>query len=97
MPSTHKVCGDFVEPTFIDYGQCRPRRLKRDCKNHIVEVPGWPDSGGVIVAPVEGDCEDPNVSTEFNGSQLVTIGTLFDENCEAILDENDQPILGVSV
>lgn len=90
MASTHSVCGDFVEPTFTDYGQCNPRRLKRDCRNHLPTVPGWPQGGGEP-EPVEG-CDDPNITTEFTGFGLRTIATIFDENCEAILDENGDPI-----
>lgn len=93
MPSRQSVCGDFVDPTFTDYGQCNPRRLKMDCRNHLPTVPGWPQ-GGEEPEPMDG-CEDPNLTTEYDASltpPIRTIATIFDENCEAFLDENDLPI-----
>lgn len=90
--ATSLVCGDFVEPTFTDYGQCHPRRLKRDCRNHVPVVPGWSQQGGEP-EPIDG-CEDSNVSTEFTNGELKTIATVFDENCEAVLDTSGLPITG---
>lgn len=94
MPSTRSVCGEFVEPTFVDYGQCHPRRLKRNCRNHLPQVPGW----GTL--PNDGDCEDENISVEFHGDltpPLRTISTLFDESCEAIQDPDGNDLTAPNI
>jgi hypothetical protein len=89
MPSTYSVCGTFTE-RFPDYGQCWPRRGKRNCTedwdNPDADTPGE-------------TCVDPNAYVE-NTPELVPpymiISAIFDENCEEILDENGDPILGSS-
>src|SRR5688572_33406537 len=96
MPNTNSICGDFVEATRPDYGRCNPRRVKRDCRNHVPVVPGWPRPDGTDEPPIEG-CEDENAVAIFDPEESPpnrTIVSIFDENCEAILDENDEPILG---
>lgn len=96
MASSHSVCGDFDAPTFVDYGQCHPRRLKRDCRSHVPSIPGFPDSD---TTPPEG-CVDDNAVAVFDSDETPpnrTLVSIFDEDCEAVLDENGDPILGALV
>jgi hypothetical protein len=42
-------------------------------------------------------CTDANLTTEYDASltpPIRIIGTIFDTECEAVLDENDDPITG---
>ncbi len=76
------VCGAFPVPTVPDQGQCVPYREKRDC-----EAP--------VLPPIE--CDDDEYTTVFqpeNESNPFKVSArLFDQDCEPILDENDEPIL----
>ena len=92
MPSTRSVCGTFPEVTRPDYGQCNPRRLKKDCEDPY-------QVSQVIQSPiVDGSvCEDPILETEIH-PELVPpiriIGTIFDTDCDAIEDTDGNPITG---
>jgi hypothetical protein len=92
MPTTRSVCGEFETATRTDYGQCRPRRLKLDCEDpyQFTTVTQNPIVDGTV-------CEDASITTEIDASLTPPyriIGTIFDEECEAILDESDDPITG---
>lgn len=90
MASTRLVCGEFPAGAFTDYGQCRARRVKRDCTED------WGQGDNVTVSPIT-ECEDENAVIEST-PELVPpfriVAAIFDEDCEAILDENDLPITG---
>jgi hypothetical protein len=92
MPSTYSVCGTFEDNIHEDHGQCNPRRLKLDCEDP-------PSYTTVTSSPlVDGSvCTDANLTTEYDASltpPIRIIGTIFDTECEAVLDENDDPITG---
>jgi hypothetical protein len=92
MPSTYSVCGTFTDEIHEDLGQCNPRRLKLDCQDP-------PSYDRVTSSPiVDGTvCEDPNLETEAHPEltpPFRTITTVFDTECEAVLDENDDPVTG---
>lgn len=82
--NTTAVCGDFETPAVPDLGQCAPYRSKRDC-----EAPTLP------VAP----CGDETFYAESNPDavapekQFHIVATLFDEECNPILDELGRRIL----
>lgn len=93
MPSRSSVCGEFTEARFPDYGQCWPRRQKRNCTED------WDSTTTATEPPGQPECDDE--ATIENTPELSpgyrVIATIFDENCEPILDENDLPILGTQV
>jgi hypothetical protein len=63
-----------------------------DCRNHIITIPGFNGED-----PVSGECADENAVAVFDSSETPpnrTLASIFDEDCEVILDENDEPILG---
>lgn len=69
-------------------GQCAPRRLKIDCPT-ATEVP-IPEVPGI------NDCED-EVTIEMTPDLVPAfrlIATIFDTDCEPILDHNNEPITG---
>lgn len=91
MANTLQVCGTFTDARFPDYGQCQPRRQKRNCRED------WQPE---IPADIPGEaCVDPNAVVE-NTPDLVPpyriISAIFDEDCDEILDENDLPINGTT-
>jgi hypothetical protein len=94
MPSTNSVCGDFEDATFPDLGQCRPRRLKKDCRHHVVPIEQVISSGQI------SGCEDENLTTEYFPEltpPIRIIATIFDPECEPLLDTDDEPITGPTV
>ncbi len=79
--STQEVCGDFEEPTVPDIGRCHPYREKRGC--------GAPELPANVCNDTEAYAEyDPDRTPPF-----VIISTLFDEDCDPILDENGARIM----
>lgn len=92
MSGTASVCGEFVTPTRPDLGQCYPRRLKRDClTSEDVEV------RQMEAAEEVSGCEDPELTTESTPTLTPPyriIASVFDTECEPILDENDEPVTG---
>lgn len=80
--STDCMCGTFTEPTNPDLGQCAPLRVKIDCEQPV--VPEYP-------------CDDPNVTIVSDPDKVPPfrmIATVFDTNCEPILDTLNNPITG---
>ena len=77
----HNQCGKFEKPSNPDDGLAWPYRQKMSC-----EAPALP----------EPECGD-EYETEYNPddptSPFTIFSTLFDENCSAILDNFDSPIL----
>ncbi len=83
-PNTTSVCGSFETPTNPDLGQCFPYREKRTC-----ERPVRP----------ENPCNDTNAYAEPRPGltpPFALVSTLFDEDCDAILDETGAAILTTS-
>ncbi len=83
-PSTKRVCGTFDEPENPDKGQCSPYREKRTC-----EAPVRP----------QNQCNDTEAYAEAvpgGNPPFIIVSTLFDENCDPILDENGARILTTS-
>lgn len=78
--ATHHICGEFEEPNNPDDGCCFPYRVKQNC-----EAPDIPEPECGDEIEVEHDPDD--VLTPFK-----VWSTLYDQNCSAILDENDSAI-----
>lgn len=79
--SVGRVCGDFETATNPDAGCCHTKARFISC-----EAPDLPGP----------ECNDINAYIEYHPGEIpafVVIGTLFDQNCEAILDEGSNPIL----
>ena len=91
MSRTSNFCGTFPEGAFTDYGQCRPRRVKRNCTED------WGQGDNTVVEPPDVECVDENAVIEARPDLVPpfrVVSAIFDEDCEEILDENDQPING---
>lgn len=79
--NTERVCGEFETPTTPDAGQCQPYRTKKDCEAPV--VPSNP-------------CNDTNAYAIYTPGEVppfTIVTTLFDEDCDAILDEDSNPIM----
>ncbi len=77
MPQS--VCGTFEEPEIEDKGQCSPYRVKITCDAPTLP----PNECGEVVS---GAVYDP-----ITGGFYI-ISAIYDENCSAILDNNNDPI-----
>jgi hypothetical protein len=81
--STSIVCGEFVQPTNPDLGQCSPYRTKKDCEAPALPYVTCADDTYITMY-------DPDSATHFS-----VLAKVFDENCEVILDENSLPITAI--
>jgi hypothetical protein len=80
-----EVCGTWEEPETPDQGICHPYRVKRTCD--APELPG------------PGPCDDTEYTIVYNPDltpPFRVISRLFDQDCEVITDEDDNPILTTS-
>lgn len=83
MSCPRDICGTFEEPVIEDLGQCNPLKLTKDC--------GDPPEKSVP------PCDDENFTIEHTPDlipQFRVIATVYDTECNPILDENDEPITG---
>lgn len=78
---TRSQCGTFAEPSNRDAGQCSPYRLRMDC-----EAPALP----VIT------CDDDEYTTDYDPDNVESpfkiFCRLFDQACDLITDQDDDPI-----
>lgn len=79
--STLMVCGKFEEPVNPDKGKCFPYRVKNDCEAPSVPQNPCNDTDAYIIVDTE------------NPTKFIVIATLFDENCEPILDDDGNKIM----
>ena len=73
-------CGDFSDPEVPDMGGLFPRKIRIDCE--APEIPA-------------NDCDeaDPEVVYDAETESFKIYSIVYDENCSAILDQDDSPIL----
>jgi hypothetical protein len=77
------ICGTFEDPVIPDLGQCASLAVKRDCENPPEKsIPPCGDESFTIE-------HTPDLVPQFR-----IIATVYDTDCEPILDENDEPITG---
>ncbi len=74
------VCGTFDTPVVVDLGRCSPYRVKISCEAPTVPLPECSE-----VPEIEYHPENPS-------HPFTVWSILFDENCSAILDQDDNPI-----
>jgi hypothetical protein len=80
--NTCRVCGEWEEPENQDTGKCHSYRVKRNC-----EAPAEPDPG---------PCDDTEYTIIYTPDLTPPFrvqARLFDENCEEVLDQDDNPIM----
>jgi hypothetical protein len=79
--SVRGVCGEFETPQNPDTGRCYPKPTKIDCEAPVLPVNQCNDTSAYAIP-------DP-----LHPGKFLIIGTLFDEDCNPILDEGGNPIL----
>lgn len=80
LSSTTCVCGEFREPDVADEGSCSPPSVKITC-----EKPIKPQS----------ECGETTFTIEAHPGEIppfTIVSQLYDENCDAILDEDSEGI-----
>lgn len=79
-PRPSSPCEDFPEPTVPDLGICHPKQVQTDCEAPVIPPSECNDTFVTTY--------DPDLTPPFQ-----ILAHLFDQDCEMILDENDEPIL----